>query len=126
MVQASETSSIMREWKERGRPLCRHPQMEREYAQGAHTGDDICMNCGAYRYLKGPKPRPCGVAATVPTTSGEHVTAEITDTGDLAMATRSPDGSVIRALAMTPDDARELAEGLRRAADAFEGGKAKP
>ena len=121
MVQASETSRIMRDWEERGRPLCDHPQMEREYAQGAHTGDDICMSCGAYRYLKGPHPKPCGVAATVPTTEGERIAVEITDAGDLAMMTRGTDDSVIRALAMSPDDARELAQGLTRAADALEG-----
>lgn len=115
----------MREWEKRGRPLCLHPRMEREYAQGAHTGDDICMDCGAYRYLKGPEPKPCGVAATVPTTGGGHVAAEITDHGDLALVTRDVDGTVIRCLAMSPDDARALAEGLMRAADGLEGAKGR-
>lgn len=121
MVQMSETSAAMRAWEEEGRPLCKHPHMEREYAVGAHTGDDVCTTCGAYRYGgSSPKPKPQGVTARLDTANGNRVEIEVAEDGTVTLTSLSERGEAIRVLGMTGKDARELAKGLTRAAEAVE------
>jgi hypothetical protein len=46
-IQAKEVPAIRRAWEDRGRPPCDHPRKAREYDLGSHTGDEVCLSCGA-------------------------------------------------------------------------------
>lgn len=46
MVQMDEAKELRRRWKEAGSPPCDHPELDREYDLGSHTGDRVCLRCG--------------------------------------------------------------------------------
>lgn len=46
MVQMSQAIQIRKEWKAQGSPPCDHPETDREYDLGSHTGDRVCLTCG--------------------------------------------------------------------------------
>jgi hypothetical protein len=46
MVQMDEAQELRRRWKEAGSPPCDHPELDREYCMGSHTGDRVCLVCG--------------------------------------------------------------------------------
>ena len=43
-MQAKKAAVLREEW---GDKPCEHPQLAKEYAAGARTGDSVCTQCGA-------------------------------------------------------------------------------
>ena len=43
-MQIDEAKKLQREW---GDKPCGHPNVQKEYARGAQTGDFVCIQCGA-------------------------------------------------------------------------------
>ena len=46
VIQVGDTTKLMKTWKEKGNPLCGHPDTDKEYYLGMSTGDDVCLVCG--------------------------------------------------------------------------------
>ena len=42
-MQMDEAAALRKIW---GDKPCRHPELDREYYRGAHTGDVVCTTCG--------------------------------------------------------------------------------
>lgn len=51
-----DADSLYREWLRKGNPPCDHPNVEREYYLGSHTGDERCTTCGATNPTQTKKP----------------------------------------------------------------------
>jgi hypothetical protein len=51
-MQMKDAFELQKEWKRKGNPHCTHPNVEREYHLGSHTGDNVCTTCGAYVNLE--------------------------------------------------------------------------
>lgn len=49
-MQLKNALELKKQW---GNKPCDHPQLEKEYFQGAQTGDYVCTTCGASNWGKG-------------------------------------------------------------------------
>jgi hypothetical protein len=46
VVQMREAMQLRRAWNAKVSPPCDHPEVDREYNLGSHTGDYDCLTCG--------------------------------------------------------------------------------
>ncbi len=52
-MQMSEAAELRRKWKEKnGNAICSHPDIEKEYYLGSHTGDYVCTTCGETHWTR--------------------------------------------------------------------------
>lgn len=45
-MQMDKAIELQKAWVDQGDPPCAHPNLDREYYLGAHTGDSVCTTCG--------------------------------------------------------------------------------
>lgn len=50
IMQLSRAAELREDWAKKGNPPCDHPSIEKEYYQGAQTGDYVCTTCGETRW----------------------------------------------------------------------------